>query len=248
VWIFSGDDLMRPGAVARVLSELGSGCDVYLLESMLCSFEMAPLQLHRMARVAAPRTFPLHDPAERRAYFGLALNTAAFFSFCSALVIRKERWDATPVDESYYGSCWAHAARVFGMLPSGLVVRYLPGPFLDKRGGNDSFNTKGYAHRFGIAVDGYHRIAEDFFGARSPEAFHIRRAVRAEQPWTAWLAAKAEIAETGRWEQVPLYNRLLRKQYGDPSLSGWAAWAVCRLSPARLLRVLKRAYDARRAR
>jgi abequosyltransferase len=244
-WIFSGDDLMRPDAVARVLAELPSGCDVYLLESMLCDRDMRPLALHRMARVPGPRTFRLHDDAERREYCALALNTAAFFSFCGALVVRKARWDAAPVDESWFGSCWAHVARILGMLPGGLTVRYLPGPFLDKRGGNDSFNTRGYAHRYGIAIDGYHRLADDFFGHGSEEAFHLRRAVRAEQPWTAWLAAKAEIAETGRVDQYPLYNRLLWKQYADPSFLNWSTWLACRLAPAPLLKHLKRAWDAR---
>lgn len=247
VWIFSGDDIMRPGAIARVLSELGSGCDVYLVESMLCTFDLRPLSLHRMARVDEPRTFRLHDPAERREYFRLALNTAAFFSFCSALVIARARWDAAPVDESYYGSCWAHAARVFGMLPGGLVVRYLPGALLDKRGDNDSFNTRGLAHRFGIAIDGYHRIAADFFGEGSAEAAHIRRAVRAEHPFTAWLLAKGEIGERGRWDQLPLLDRLVRKQNRGAPWVERLGGAVCRLAPARLLGALKRIRDRARA-
>lgn len=243
-WTFSGDDLMRPDAVARLLPELDSGCDVYLLESMICHFDMTPINLHQMARVTEPRTFRLHVPAERREYFGLALNTAAFFSFCSACVVKKARWDAAPVDESFYGSCWALAARIFGMLPSGLVVRYLPGPFLDKRGDNDSFNTQGYAHRYGIAIDGFHRIADTFFGHESYEAFQIRKAILPEQPWTGWLAAKAEIAESGRVHQYPLDNRLLWKQYADPSLTNWGTFLLCRTAPAWFLRILKRGYDA----
>ena len=247
-WIFSGDDLMRPGAVARVLGELGSGCDVYLLESMRCDFELRPLALHRLARLDAPRTFRLHDPAERREYFALALNTAAFFSFCSALVFRRARWDEAPPDESFYGSCWAHAARLFSLLPGGLTVRYLPGAILDKRGDNDSFNTQGLTHRYGIAVDGYHRIGDTFFGHDSLEAFHLRRAVRAEQPWAGWLAAKAELVATGRLEHWPLFDRLVRAQYGDAGLACWAARTSLRLAPARVLVWLRRGVHAWRGR
>jgi abequosyltransferase len=245
VWIFSGDDLLREGSVARVLAELDRGVDALLVESMLCDFEMRPLAVHRMARIDAPRTFRLHDPAERREYFELALNTAAFFSFCSALVIRRDRWETTPVDESFYGCCFAHAARLFTMLPQGLTIRYLPGPALDKRGGNDSFNTRGFAHRYGIAINGYHRIGDVFFGHDSLEARHLRRSVRLEQPWTGWLAAKAEIAETGRHDQHELYRRLLWKQYADPSPGNWTTWALCRLAPAWMLKYLKRGWETR---
>lgn len=247
-WVFSGDDVMRPGAVARVLAELEAGCDAYLLESMLCDFHLRPLALHRMARVDAPRTFRLHDPAERLEYLRLALNTAAVFSFCSAVVFRRDRWEAARVDESFYGSCFAHAARLLGMLPGGLTVRYLPGPFLDKRGDNDSFNTRGLAHRFGIAVDGYHRLGEHFFGRASEEAFHLRRGVRAEQPWTGWLAAKAEIAARGRRDQWPLFRRLVRAQYADPGLANLLARATLLAAPAGLLVLLRRGWEAWRAR
>lgn len=250
-WVFSGDDVMRPDAVARVLAELASGCDAYLLESMLCDLELRPLAVHRMARVDAPRTFRLDDRAERLEYLRASLNTAAVFSFCSAVVFRRDRWEATPVDESFYGSCFAHAARLLTMLPGGLRVRYLPGPFLDKRGDNDSFNTRGLAHRFGIAVDGYHRIGEHFFGRGSEEAFHLRRGVRAEQPFIAWLAAKEEIAAKGRHDQWPLFRRLVRAQYGDPGLANLVARLSLLGVPARLLvwtRRLLAAWRARRAR
>jgi abequosyltransferase len=246
-WVFSGDDLMRPDAVARVLAELTSGCDVYLLESMLCDREMRPLALHRMVRIDAPRTFRLHDRAERLDYLRLSLNTAAVFSFCSAVVFRRDRWEATAVDESFYGSCFAHAARLLAMLPDGLRVRYLPGPFLDKRGDNDSFNTRGLAHRFGIAVDGYHRIGEFYFGRESEEAFHLRRGVRTEQPWIGWLAAKEELAARGRVEQWPLFRRLVRAQYRDPGLGNLLARLSLLAVPAVLLVWARRGLAAWRA-
>ena len=243
VWLFSGDDLMRDGAMARLLVELRAGCDVFLLESMLCNFAMQPLALHQLLRIPASRTFRLHDAAERIEYFERSLNTAAFFSFCSSIVVKKSRWDEASVDDAFFQTCFAHAARIFSMLPTGLTVRYLREPFLDKRGENDSFLTHGLTPRYGLAVDGYHQIADTFLGHASREGFYIRRAVRAEQPWIGWLSARLEIAATGRSEQRPLLNRLVWKQYGDPSLSNWAAFASIRFTPLPLLRAAKRALD-----
>jgi abequosyltransferase len=244
VWLFSGDDLMREGAIARVLSELRVGCDVILLESMLCTLEMKPTGVHQLLRIPQSRVFRLHDAGERLDYFERSLNTAAFFSFCSALVVKKSRWDAASADESFFGTCFAHAARIFSMLPNGLTVKYLRGPFLDKRGGNDSFLINGLTSRYGIAVDGYHRIADRFFGHDSREAFYVRRAVRAEQPWIGWLSARLEMISKGLTEQYPLFKRLVWKQYADPSLKNWAAFATIRFTPLPVLWAAKRALDA----
>jgi abequosyltransferase len=244
-WLFSGDDLMRPGAVRRVLGELDERCDVYLLEAMLCDFDMRPMATHKMLDLASPRTFRLGDPGDRLEYFELSLNTAAFFSFCSSLVIRKARWDATAIDDAFYGSCWAHAARIMSMIPAGLTVRYLPEPFLDKRGDNDSFLTQGMTARFGIAVDGYHAMADAFFGHASREAFLIRRALRSELSRDAWIHAKFEMEEAGRTEQFALFRRLARKQFSDHSLANWLARAAC-LAPLPVLRAIRRLLAAYR--
>ncbi len=242
-WPFSGDDVMRKGAIDRLFAELRSGCDVYLLESMLCDFHLKPKSLHQLFELTAPRTFRLQDAADRREYFRLAKNTAAFFSFCSAVVIKKARWDAVPADESFVGSCWAHAARIFAMLPAGLVVRYLPGPFLDKRGDNDSFLTDGFTSRFAITIDGYHRIADTFLKHESDEAAHVRRAVRAELPLVFWIVARLEIEDRNRRDQLPLYRRLVSKNYADAS-SGWLSRLACIAVPVPALRIALRALRA----
>jgi abequosyltransferase len=244
-WLLGGDDLARPDAIPRLLEELRSGCDVYLLESMLCTFEMRPIVKHDMIAAAAPTTFRLHDRQERIAYFESARNTAAFFSFCSALVVRRSRWDSTAVDDSFYGTCWAHAARIMAMIPAGLTVRYLPEPFLDKRSDNDSFLTDGRTPRFGVAVDGYHKIADSFFGHGSREALCIRRALRRELPVDAWAMAKIEMAANGRRDQYPLYYRLARKQFSDPSFRNWTSLAICH-APASFFRLARRVVTAAR--
>lgn len=246
-WVFGGDDLMHDGTIATVLSEIEGGHDVYLLESMLCDVRMKPLGLHRMLDLTEPRAFRLDDPPQRLDYFRRARNTAAFFSFCSSVVVRRDRWMATEVDDVFMKSCWGIAARIFAMLPRGLSVKYLPEPLLDKRTGNDSFLTSGLVRRFGISVDGYHAIADRYLGHRSEEAFHVRRAVRAELPWLDWLFAKREIALAGRRDDYAVFNRLVWKNFADASPRNWAAYLACRFAPAATLSPLKRLLDLYRA-
>ena len=45
-WLFSADDIMKPGAIAKVLNFMQSNCDVYLCEQTLCNFEMQPIKEH----------------------------------------------------------------------------------------------------------------------------------------------------------------------------------------------------------
>jgi abequosyltransferase len=37
-WLFSADDIMKPGVVSKVLDGLQSNCDIYLCEHTLCDF------------------------------------------------------------------------------------------------------------------------------------------------------------------------------------------------------------------
>ncbi len=102
-WLFGGDDIMMPGAIADVLKEIGHGCDVFICESILCNKDMRPIGKHNIFSLSADRVFDLHDEADRKDYFASAENTAAFFSFCSSLVFKRSRWAALELDERLRG-------------------------------------------------------------------------------------------------------------------------------------------------
>jgi O-antigen biosynthesis alpha-1,3-abequosyltransferase len=215
-WLFCADDLMKPGALARMLGQLASGCDVYVCGLTLCTPDMQPIADHAVSRIKADRTFDLGTPAGRRAYFSQALTTTAFFSFAGSLAFKKRRWDAIGLDEAYVGSLWAHVARFFQMIPDGLRLGYIPESYLFKRTENDSFMDRGLAHRYAIAIDGYHRLASDHFGAETIEARHIRRVVTREFPPYVLLDLKF-VSQRDRPDDVPLVDRLAAKAYGDRS-------------------------------
>ena len=135
-----------------------------------------------------------------------------------SLIFKKSRWDAIPFDESFDRSLWAHVARLFRMVPQGLRVKYLCESLLDKRGGNDSFMEKGLVHRYMMAVDGYHRLANTFFGEHSVEAQHIRRVVRNEFPALRALAGlKVKAYEEGNLVDQSLVDELAAKVYKGSS-------------------------------
>jgi abequosyltransferase len=213
-WLFSADDLMKPGSIPRMLEEVESGLDVYLCGLTLCTCDMRPLKDHRILDVPSGMTFDLGREDDRRVYFERAETTTAFFSFLGSVIFKKARWDAIPLDEHFVGSCWAHVARMFRMIPLGLRVRYLAPAYLWKRCDNDSFMDAGLIRRFAITIDGYHRLARTFFAHDSWEAGHIRRVVTAEFP--PYVLAYAKLVSAG----APPQDRLLLERLVETVYAG----------------------------
>jgi abequosyltransferase len=240
-WLFSADDLLRPGAIGRMLEQLESGLDLYLCGLTLCTREMRPRKDQGILDLPSDATFDLGREDDRRMYFEHAVSTLAFFSFLGSLIFRKARWDAVPFDEDFAGSCWAHVARLFAMIPAGLRVRYLATPYLWKRLDNDSFMEGGLIRRYALAIDGYHRLARTFFAPDSWEARHIRRVVSAEFPPPAMLYAKMVSADAPAEDRL-LLEHLVESVYSDSSLRNRLYRGVYRWTPMPPFRALAAVY------
>lgn len=209
-WLFSSDDIMQNGAIKTICSEIQENHDVYLCNFTICDFDTSiTLEEHSILNCDHPVSFDLSNESVRKEYFESATATPAFFSFMSSLVIKRTRWmEMSGYHPDFFGSCWAHAARILRMIPHGLTVKYLPASFLRKRSFNDSFMDKGMIHRISIAIDGYQEIANHIFGESSLEAYHIRRALRVEFPKTKFLSAKRYIKNAqDKKELLRLYHR-----------------------------------------
>lgn len=236
-WLFSSDDLMKPDAVARMLEHIESGFDVYLCGLTNCNSDMHPLKDHPILSVPSDAMFDLALEADRRTYFEHAETTTAFFSFLGSVIFRKDRWDAVALDEDFVGSCWAHVARMFALMPTGLRVKYLSTSYLLKRSGNDSFMDRGLIARYAISIDGYHRLARTFFGQDSWEARHIRRVVANEFQPRAMLFAKMVSRDASREDRL-LLERLAEMVYADPSWRNKLSRAAYRWTPVLLFKAL----------
>jgi len=247
-WLFSSDDIMKPGALKRVLAELDSGQDLYLCGLTICDKRMTPIVDHNVSSAPWGAVFQLADAADRQRYFAAAQTTTAFFSFMGALILRRSRWLDYTLDESYVGSCWAHVVRILRMIPDGLSVKFVGESLQFKRGGNDSFMDKGLVHRYALAIDGYHRIAADVFGDQSPEARHMRRVIVNEFPLKAMFFTRVDCRDYGRWSDIPELDRLVEKTYRDPTLRNLVYRAGYRLIPVMLYEIVRLIYRAIRGR
>lgn len=242
VWLFSADDWMAEGALKRVLDETRLGLDLYLCGFTLCDFDMHPRKPHPILDAPDGSVYDLGDPRDRKGYFERGLTTTAFFSFMSSLVIRKEKWDCAKMDDLFVGSCWDHVARLFRLVPGGLRVKYLSGTYILKRDDNDSFSERGIARRVGIAIEGYHRLANAFFGTESAEARHIRRVLKNEYPLLNLLYIKSRTSESHIAEDMEFLHGLVAKLYLDGEPADRVRLRLYRLAPAFALRPAEKVY------
>jgi abequosyltransferase len=217
-WLFSGDDIMSPGALAAVLSDIESGHDVYLLKHMECFKDMTPLMEYPVLEPDVPAVFELSDPRQRIDYFKRARNSEAFFSFMGGLVAKRATWTRGRLNPDFIGSCWAHAARFFELMKGGLSVNYTARVGLSRRGENDSFSDRGLVKRYEIQVQGFHNLVNTFFGADSAEAREVRRAIRAEFNRRVVMNLKVLCNDKPQVESKQLLDRLVAMGYSD---SGW---------------------------
>ena len=227
------------------MQEIAHGFDIYLCGLTLCTLDMRPIMKHPVLSLQSDAEFNLSDPQDRLRYFELAQTTTAFFSFMGSLIFNKSKWESIPFDEAFDGSLWAHVARIFRMIPNGLRLKYLSQSYLDKRGDNDSFMDKGIVHRYKMAIEGYHRLANTFFGEESVEAFHIRRVVRNDFPAIKFLLnLKLKSTEDGNRRELVLLDSLAAKVYKDPTVFNRINLLIYKLMPLHVFKAVKNLYKA----
>ena len=231
-WLFSADDYMKAGAVTRVLQEIKSNPGVMVCRHWNCNYDMTPINEHPVLRDQKDATYNLANSYERLAYFRAALSSEAFFSFMSGLVISRHLWDMAPLRKEFIGSCWAHSARLMELMSNGFTVKYLSDSYILRRGDNDSFMDQGVVNRYRIAIEGYHRIAEHFFGADSEEAFHMRRVIRQELPLRYFIYAKYMTRRNPDRESIDLLDEIAEAHFSDRSLRNTVSYLTFRLLPA----------------
>lgn len=241
-WLFGDDDLPAPGAVAAVREALGKGADVVLVGIMLCDLSMNPLGPHPISDLPDGTLLDLADPAERELWFRSARTTTALFSFLSSIVVRRARWNEAVRGGEFVGSAWVHAARLHELARTGLRVLYLKSPRVLKRGDNDSFLEHGAVRRLGIAVDGFRRLGEAFYGAGSPEARHMMRTVRNEYTLAHLLHTKLSTARFPGQESPSEFRRVVRSLFDDGSAASTLRLLAVEGTPTLLLEGYKRLF------
>ena len=180
-WLFSGDDVMRPGAIRTVSQALQLWQpDLLLCRHNECLVDMTVLEDWPVLSIKADRLFELDKQQDRRAYLEAAASSEAFFSFMGGLVVNRYTWFKGKLTTSFKGSNWAHIGRLWKLTGSPFKLGYIHAPLLDRRGGNDSFSSGGMLSRLDIQINGLLGIIEEIYGENSFEMSQLKRVVRSE--------------------------------------------------------------------
>jgi abequosyltransferase len=213
-WLLSSDDVLKPGAIQRVLSEIKLGHDVYLLNRTNCDRDLRPIRRKELwlSNGSTDRVYQLSDKSELMGYLNASKSIGALFSYISSIIFRRKAWNEVGYDERFEGTNYAHVFRLFSMLKvDGSSLKYIREPLVFCRGDNDSFLSKRLAHRFLIDFDGYRLIGEFLF--RDNEIQNAFRAVMTRHhKWYSLSRLKSEIDDGRRWTE--LENTLVGYGYG----------------------------------
>jgi len=235
-WLLSSDDVLRDGAITRVLREIASGYDVYLCNRTECDINLNPVYNRSwLSRNTEDTVFNLSSKSKLLRYFSQAISIGALFSYMSSIVVNRQKWNATGYDERFTGTHYAHAFRLFTLLIKGGQLKYIKDPFVLCRGENDSFLQKGAAHRFLIDLEGYQFLGSHLFhDGETLRAFHA--VIRREFKWYIFAGLRHDV-DSSQWSAIE--QRLLSFGYSRTALH-----AVRILGSSRLLVVSARRIRA----
>jgi abequosyltransferase len=135
-WLMTDDDLLRPGAVERVLSELHESNDIVIANAEVRSADLTTL-LSR-SRLAHEQDRTYHSN-ESDIFFAECMR---YLSFIGSVVIKRELW----VDRErscYYGSLFIHVG-VICQKPLENSIHVISEPLIIIRFGNAMWTPRGF--------------------------------------------------------------------------------------------------------
>lgn len=135
-WLMSDDDLLAPGAVARVLDAIADGPDLVVVNAEVRDKTLEHIVRPSMMALREDRTF---GPDEAEALFAEA---GAYLTFIGGVVVRKEVWMARE-RERYYGSLFIHVGVLF-QTPLAGRAKVIAAPLVRIRYGNAMWTARGF--------------------------------------------------------------------------------------------------------
>jgi abequosyltransferase len=166
-WFLGSDDVIKPGAIAKILSELHSAPEV---DIFVCS--RTAVELKTLTPIADEcyldegferKIFNFSKRSELLEYFTHSSRLASVFAYISSIVFRREKWNSVHGEDAFIGTAYVHAYKLLSFIPLGCLLKYIYAPLVFARMGQDSFASDGVAKRVLLDLNGYEKIADTLF-------------------------------------------------------------------------------------
>ncbi len=233
IWLFSADDLLERGWDRCIVPLLDRGGEIFLVPAILCDIRMVPLRPNPIFRGCTgqePIEFDITPGNDSlSAYLNRAATLEALFSYMSSVVVNANVWRSLPVRTDYFGSCWAHCARLIPLFFKQTKLTYLNRFLIKKRSGNDSFMSNGYVSRIAIAIEGWDRIIREFFNDFSDRKV-LYAALRKDMAIELFMYAKISSKKSSEINHLNEMAYVLYKKR-NPTLTTKIAYLLYRLLP-----------------
>jgi glycosyltransferase involved in cell wall biosynthesis len=135
-WLMTDDDLLRPGAIMKVLSILSGEDDLIVVNSEVRNIDLSVVfENHRLLFDADKK----YRQADSEAFFA---EIAAYLSFIGSVVIRRTCWLSRD-RSAYYGTLFIHVGVIFQNPPIA-NIRVIAEPLIVIRYGNAMWTPRGF--------------------------------------------------------------------------------------------------------
>ena len=203
-WFLGSDDVIKKGAVDKLLSETKDGHDIYLCSEYLCDLKLKPYSIHYLLPKQIPDSvFNLSSKNELLRYFQLAQSHSALFGYLSSIIFKREKWLSVKYDESYTGTLYSHMFMLYSFIETGCRLKYIKEPLVYWRSGNDSFGGPGKIQsRYMIDINGFKKIMDAFFSGNSEILTAFRGAFRRHHPLKNIAYLRLNTASEIDWKEI----------------------------------------------
>jgi glycosyltransferase involved in cell wall biosynthesis len=226
IWTLSADDVLTPGwssEVGRLIADYEA--DIYLLPAIHCTIDMQPFNRYDILRSPEGENsvWQLNGHDDLENYLSAVRTSEGLFSFCSACMVKREKFMLTDPLEGTNGTCWRYAARLISAAvayPCLIIIAH--SSLVRKRGDNDSFAARGVVHRLGIAICQWTRAIQQL---RVPDVLKARM-IKLAHSDISFLSMLFASQFTRSTEERQLYEECVRQRFADKKLSVRFARAV----------------------
>ena len=135
-WLLCDDDVLKPGAIARVLSGTQPGHSLLVVNADVWDASYSKLLEKRRMKVDGDRTFSSSDIE------ALFADTAGYLTFIGGVVIRRDLWLARE-RERYFGTEFVHVGVIF-QAPLPGTARVISEPLISIRYGMAQWTERSF--------------------------------------------------------------------------------------------------------
>ncbi len=202
-WLLSDDDLLKPGAIKRILKEIESKYEIYLCNITECSLNLQPIkEVFWLSRDVKDRVFHLHDRNELIEYCNNANSLGALFSYMSSIVLRREEWNKKGYNYEFDGTAYALASSLLSFIKRRCRLKYIRSPLVLWRSDNESFqHAGGLVKRYLLDFDGYLQLADKYLTDDRKVRDAFLKVMTRDHPWYTIINVTSFIDSPEAWRQ-----------------------------------------------